>query len=240
MAATCAIWLGRFEEAVELLDMARSVFWQQASSVRSSLQDLKAERPELAMELETVSKKLDTSSFSGLSTSNNEPQLYERRLGDHRGLVLKRESLIKEIRSLPGFEFFLKPTPFNRLRDAAATGRVVIINISKLGTDVLVFDRTNSIRHVPLSRVDVAKSFKHNGDIGLKRTRAGDTLDQEPSLTLPEALDSIDLDTLKPAKETDLTPSDDPAQRQGRADITEDHQTSRTLPRIWNASSSQS
>ncbi|KZP22191.1 hypothetical protein FIBSPDRAFT_1043674 [Athelia psychrophila] len=213
--------------------LARSVFWQQASSVRSSLQELKAERPELALELETVSKKLDTSSFSGLSTSNNEPQLYERRLGDHRGLVLKRESLIKEIRLLPGFEFFLKPTPFNRLRDAAAAGRVVIVNISKLGTDALVFDSINPIIHVPLSTIAVAQLLKHNGDIGLKQTGADDIQDQEPSLTLPEVLDSIDVDTLKPKEETDLTPSDDPVQRQARADVTDDHQNSRTLPRVW-------
>lgn len=45
MAASCAIRLGRFEEAVELLDMARSVFWKQSSSVRSKLQDLKAKKP---------------------------------------------------------------------------------------------------------------------------------------------------------------------------------------------------
>jgi hypothetical protein len=33
LAATCAIQLGRLEEAVELLDMGRSIFWQQSASL---------------------------------------------------------------------------------------------------------------------------------------------------------------------------------------------------------------
>jgi hypothetical protein len=55
LAATCAIRLGSLEEAVELLDVGRSVFWQQASSLRSDL-ELLMEQPELATELESGSK----------------------------------------------------------------------------------------------------------------------------------------------------------------------------------------
>lgn len=188
-----------------------------------------------AGELETVLQGLDTSSFSGLSTFDNDMQLlHEHRLAYHRDLVLKRESLIKQVRSLPGFEFFLKPTPFRRLRRAAATGRVVIINISIFGADALIFDCTNPVCHVSLSKVDAAKSFNHtSGNLGPKQTRAGDKQYRQGSLTLPEVLDSIDVDTLKPNRETDLTVSDSPEQRQARADITEDRQGSRTLPRVW-------
>ncbi|KZP15435.1 hypothetical protein FIBSPDRAFT_750217 [Athelia psychrophila] len=218
IAATCAIRLGRFEEAVELLDMARSVFWQQASSLRNEgHQDLKAERPDLAAELERVSQKIDTSSTSGFYASSSDAQLYERQLADHRGLVLKRESLIKEINSLPGFEFciyakhckrplefFLKPAPFSRLRGAAA-GRVIIVNISKLGADALIFDRTIPIRHVPLSKVDVANSSKYTKDIEMKAS----------------------------GEKLDVTTTDSIAQKQAGADVTEDHQTSLTLSRVW-------
>ena len=56
-AATRAIQLGRPEEAAELLDLGRSVFWQQASSLRNHLGMLKEEEPELGKKnstLETV------------------------------------------------------------------------------------------------------------------------------------------------------------------------------------------
>jgi tetratricopeptide (TPR) repeat protein len=51
LAATCAIRLGRLEEAVELLDLGRSVFWQQASSLRSDFETLREEDAELAERL---------------------------------------------------------------------------------------------------------------------------------------------------------------------------------------------
>jgi hypothetical protein len=54
LAITCAIQQGHLDEAVELVDMGRSVFWQQASSLRIDLEKLKDVEPELALQLETV------------------------------------------------------------------------------------------------------------------------------------------------------------------------------------------
>jgi hypothetical protein len=57
LAATCAIRLNLLEEAVELLDLGRSVIWQQASSLRSDLDTLKQNGPELAIEVERVGRQ---------------------------------------------------------------------------------------------------------------------------------------------------------------------------------------
>lgn len=201
MAASCAIRLGRFEEAVELLDMARSVFWQQASSVRGDLQDLRAQQPELAVELETVSRKLDVSSFSeppklALSDVTQESRIShtvmaERRLAQHRQLVLQREKVIEKIRDIVGFEFYLKPVPFNRLRESIPAGRVVIVNISELGADALVFSRDTQLRHIPLPNVTKTNLSEYTDRIAQKETRADVTQERLRSRTLPRVWKNI-------------------------------------------------
>ncbi|KIM76136.1 hypothetical protein PILCRDRAFT_91764 [Piloderma croceum F 1598] len=59
LSATCAIQVGRLEEAVELLDLGRSVSWQQAASLRTDLEKLREVNPELADQLAVVGRKLD-------------------------------------------------------------------------------------------------------------------------------------------------------------------------------------
>jgi hypothetical protein len=58
-SAACAIRMGRLAEAVELLDLSGSVFWQQASSLRGDFEKLKDRKPQLAEELEDVGRQLD-------------------------------------------------------------------------------------------------------------------------------------------------------------------------------------
>jgi hypothetical protein len=71
LAATCAIQLGRLEEAVELLDLGRSVFWRQASSLRSDLVILREEDAELAERFNRISRQLDARNFSGHRPRND-------------------------------------------------------------------------------------------------------------------------------------------------------------------------
>ena len=58
--------------------------------------------------------------------------------------------VVARIRSLPNFEFFLKPTPFQALRAAAANGPVIVLNVSNLRTDaIIVLSNANPVL-VPL------------------------------------------------------------------------------------------
>jgi CHAT domain-containing protein/tetratricopeptide (TPR) repeat protein len=161
LSATCAIQLGRFEEAVELLDLGRSVFWQQASSLRHDLEKLRESQPKLAEQLERIGQKLGTENFS-------DPLLLLDNLGKQRGsfgtrdfskerrrMVAEWEDILDRIRELPQFEHFLRPVPFRQLCQAAIGGQVVIINGSEIGVDALIFDATHPIEHVPLPDVDM-------------------------------------------------------------------------------------
>ena len=155
LAATCAIQQARLEEAVELLDLGRAVFWQQASSLRVELTALKGMEPELADQLERVGQKLDAGNFSGSRMRAEEQNIGSNSTEDaakeRRRLVAEWEGLLERIRRLPRFEHFLKPVPFHQLRQAAAGGQIIIINANPHGAvDALIFDAIDQIEHVPL------------------------------------------------------------------------------------------
>jgi hypothetical protein len=172
-AATCAIQLGHLDEAVELLDLGRSVYWQQASSLRSDLGALKLEDKELAKDLETVGRQLDTGNFSDSNFTGerqgavNTSEEFGRQ---RRNLVGKWERLVERVRELPRFRYFLKPIPVHQLRQAATTGRVVIINISDLGADALTFKRTGPIEHIQLPAINLDTISEIAGKVILNRS----------------------------------------------------------------------
>jgi hypothetical protein len=154
LAASCAIQLGHFEEAVELLDLGRSVFWQQASTLRGDLEKLREEAPAMAAQFETVGQKLEASNFS------DSPFHVDKGVGEdigeeRRRLVTVWENLLDKIRHLPEFEYFLRPVPFRQLRQAVTGGLVVIINASEYRVDALIFDEVREIEHVSLPDIDL-------------------------------------------------------------------------------------
>ncbi|KIM82041.1 hypothetical protein PILCRDRAFT_8274 [Piloderma croceum F 1598] len=173
LAATCAIQLGHFEEAVELLDLGRSVFWQQASLLRSDLEILSEEEPELAERFERIGQRLDAGNFSGSSVTIDIQNIgvnSREVLGKERhNLVNVWEGLVDEIRKLPKFKHFLKPIPFHQLRQAVTVGEVVIINVSQHGVDALIFGATRPVEHVPLPNIDLEVLAELSDEIVLQR-----------------------------------------------------------------------
>lgn len=182
-AASCAIAVGRLEEAVELLDLGRSVFWQQASSLRGDMEALRKEQPELVGELKKVGRELDQGNFSdislGVELSIVESKRTEDMARDRRRLVGIWESLVARVRQLPRFEYFLKPTPFHLLRRAATAGHIVIINVSRHGVDAIIFDDVHPIQHVPLPDVDLETLTEMSHEVLLKRPLGASPFQQE-------------------------------------------------------------
>jgi DNA-binding MltR family transcriptional regulator len=171
LAATCAIQLGHLEEAVELLDLGRSIFWQQASSLRSDLETLREENLSLAEKLESVGRQLDAGNFfsSGFITTERNVDDDQRSTEDigkeRRQLVGQWEKLVDEVRQLPRLKYFLKPIPFHQLRQAVSTGQAVIINVSERGVDALIFSTAGHIDHVPLPKINQKKLAQSSGSV---------------------------------------------------------------------------
>jgi len=171
LAARCAIQLGHFEEAVELLDVGRSVLWQQASSLRHDLETLREEEPDLAKSLEEIGRQLDAGNFSvstipiGEQLSGNEHHSQWDVGRGRRDLVGIWEGLLERVRQLPKFEHFLRPIPIQQLRQNVTTGQVVIINVCQYGVDALIFAADGPIEHISLLDVDFDILTQLSGDI---------------------------------------------------------------------------
>ena len=177
LAATCAIQLGQFEEAVELLDFGRSVFWRGAMSLPEDLKMLREVEPRLAEEFERLSGQLAGNSSFWCSNGQCSPTIPSGMETFGHLLVGAWEKLTEKIRRLPDFENFLKPLPFHRLRQIAAVGQVVIINVSRYGVDALIFGATGPIKHVPLPNTNLQSLTELSLNITLKQSPVAERQD---------------------------------------------------------------
>lgn len=159
-AARCAIELGQYEKAIELLESGRSIFWKQLLELHHPLDDLRKDAPEIADELQKVGEELERGGLrrrrdhpsvnSELEAQADEIENYYARLGE------RREKLITEARKIPGFERFLLPLTFKELALSAKPGHVVVLNGTKRGCDALIIRSPDlSIHRVPLPNVNV-------------------------------------------------------------------------------------
>jgi tetratricopeptide (TPR) repeat protein len=195
LAATCAIQLGNFEAAVELLDLSRSLFWQQAVSLRSDLKLLRAEDPELAKELQRVGHQLDAGNFThSLLTTENKSINYDEcgteGIGKTRHhLVGLWEDLVEQVRQLPHFKHFLQPVPFYKLCQASAGRQIIVINVSKFRVDALVLGASQHIEHVLLPDINLMVLSKLSDDI----------IHQRPAFATEKAQRNYTSRYLKPA-----------------------------------------
>ncbi len=129
-AAAWAIQAGQPERAVQLLEQGRGVLLAQSLDQRARHHDLRHAAPDLADELARIDDALEH------LPSADDP-LRETGSILARHLVGERDTLLQQIRSLPGFTDFLTPPAFATLREAAAAGPVVIINVSGYRCDAL-------------------------------------------------------------------------------------------------------
>jgi CHAT domain-containing protein len=159
-AASCAIELGKLEKAVEFLELGRSLFWGQATELRTDTVKLRQQNATLANRLEQLGKILDQESFGEiLSPMEATNPSYEVE-HVHR-LAEQWDEVVHEIRQVKEFEDFLLPTPYEKLREAAAFGPVIILNVSRFRCDAVVIASTGPITAVSLPDFK-AEDVKHN------------------------------------------------------------------------------
>ncbi|KAN0131842.1 CHAT domain containing protein [Lactarius tabidus] len=135
---------GQFEQAVETLERGRALIWSEMRGLRTSTDQLRAANPALADKFADINQGLESVTMS-VAQSDDDKLLGRSETGtgrEHpighlvltqRRLLDERNSLISHIQSLPGFENFLKPTPFDVLNSAASHGPVIIVNQSQAG-----------------------------------------------------------------------------------------------------------
>lgn len=198
-AAAWAIRAGDPQRAVELLEQGRSVMWSQALQTRGDFAELHTVAPELGRRLDEVRSALDSSGPA--LAAEPDRLLREDSARSHRRLVERWDSLVDEVRQLPGLANFLSPTPFAELRRAADDGPVVLVNVSAYGCAALVLTVTG-LRVVELPELS-AESASERADALLTALR---TAGASPRAIQLVRLRQVLLETLDWLARTVVTP----------------------------------
>ncbi|WP_162795541.1 CHAT domain-containing protein, partial [Nonomuraea lactucae] len=144
-AAAAALACDSADEAVRLLEQGRAVLWAQMVETRTERTRLREEHPGLAAEFDEVCEILEASAEPSVGRLEVRRDLADQR----RRAATRFDGLRDRIRALPGFAGFLRPVPFSALREAAAEGTIVIVNVDESRCDALLL-RSDGLRALPL------------------------------------------------------------------------------------------
>ena len=164
-ATSCAIQQDseeHFEEAIEISEHVRSLFWRELSRFRSDAAKLRETDSDLADRLSNLAKSLEEPSLkrqlSGIVVSGNKlsvshevdlRKLYEEEEA-YRELIKEWDRCVQDVRKVKGFEDFLKRRPFSVLKEAASAGPVVILIVGSFHADALIVRANEPIQRIPL------------------------------------------------------------------------------------------
>ncbi|CAE6542246.1 unnamed protein product [Rhizoctonia solani] len=154
-ACHAAIQSSDFSTALEWLEHARCVVWNQSLMLRSPLDELHTAHPELASQLELVSQELHGSSFETQASSSILSSTLVGTLEQdgqrRRHLAMEYNNLLARTRRLLGFENFLLPKKANQLIPAADNGVIAVINCHETSCDaLLILPGNHQVRHLHL------------------------------------------------------------------------------------------
>jgi tetratricopeptide (TPR) repeat protein len=148
-AAAVAIRHEQYDKALEWLEQGRSIVWNQILQLRTPVDELRSVNPDLADRLVRVSRLID----HGIE-EKGDSKFVQEDAERYRALTGEWEMAIKEVRSLPNFEDFLKPSKISKLMDAAQNGPVVVLNIAEERCDALALvTGIEEVIHIPLSNI---------------------------------------------------------------------------------------
>ncbi|EUC62906.1 aromatic di-alanine and TPR containing protein, partial [Rhizoctonia solani AG-3 Rhs1AP] len=207
-AASAAIRFADCNLALEWLEHARCVVWNQSLMLRSPLDKLHSVDPYLSTQLQSVAERLHSAGsnpreFRALASAS---MTLEQAAQEHRRLAKQYDDLLVRIRQLPGFDDFLHPMKAKDLVRAVRTGPVVVITCYENNCDaLLIFPGQDTVGHVPLPAFSADKAQQARqaleGSLRYKGIRErGVKVRQEPGQKdgMPSMLTTLWYDLVKP------------------------------------------
>ncbi|KAK1838551.1 TPR domain-containing protein [Colletotrichum chrysophilum] len=145
-AAAVALHVGQGPlPAIELLETGRGVIASSLQDIRTDLSSLEKEHPNLAKSFVDLRNLLDAPVSTGSVETTSpvtSPSASPSAIADQRHQASSRmTALLSKIRQQPGFETFLIAATEVQMREAAAQGPIVIINVSRHRCDALIIEQ---------------------------------------------------------------------------------------------------
>ncbi|CAE7072272.1 unnamed protein product [Rhizoctonia solani] len=160
-AASAAILSLDYSLALEWVEHARCVVWNQSLMLRSPVDQLQSSHPNLADRFQTVAKQLHIAGSKSRDSQAFATDFItvERVAQEHRRLAREYNELLSEIRTLSGFEDFLQSIKADRLMRATHYGPIIVIVCHKQACDALIVSpKEDSVNHLPLPNFDWRKA----------------------------------------------------------------------------------
>ena len=135
----------RAERALGLLEAGRTILLSQALDTRSDLTDLREQHPHLAARFidlrDQLDRPADPSDLISTPPAGPATEPHTQQARDRRLLAEDLAATLTQIRTLEGFTSFALPPTTGELLDQAASGPVVVFNISRHRSDALLLTR---------------------------------------------------------------------------------------------------
>ncbi|KAF6744193.1 CHAT domain-containing protein [Ephemerocybe angulata] len=166
-AAAAAFTLGRADKALEWLEQGRCLVWNQLNALRTPLDSLRAHNAELAENIATTAKQLESAGSSrGQSHSQmslSEKVSLEAEARGHLELSRQWDSLLKSARDIPGFESFLKLLPCSSImQHLPEAGPIIVINVNESRCDAIaLLAGLDEPLHFPLPAFSIQKAREY-------------------------------------------------------------------------------
>ncbi|KAJ6571258.1 CHAT domain-containing protein [Mycena capillaripes] len=152
--ATCAVGLGQYNTAVELLEASRSIFWSQPLYLRTPLDNLATISPWLSAKTKNLSRQLELAAFQDTSRDILDTQQkilsIESDSARCRQLNEEWEETVKEVQKLPGFKDFMQPKAMAALQQAAVSGPIVILTTTNSTCFALIVTLSSDVQYLKL------------------------------------------------------------------------------------------
>ncbi|KAA1476449.1 hypothetical protein DENSPDRAFT_843415 [Dentipellis sp. KUC8613] len=197
--------LDRPEDALEILEEGRAVFWSQALRLRFEFDDLHAVNPDLAEDLTRISQELSAKDDYGRQKSDLFPTdvrvadevVAERHLARRRQLGEEFENVLQSIRSSqPGFDRFLLGETFSSLSEVAENGPVVVLLANRLCCRAIVITAPKAALQVELSLISEGRVQRLGADLKEKiQLRAIRNRDAEETTRYSQAVNFDHVDS---------------------------------------------
>ncbi|KAI0855328.1 CHAT domain-containing protein [Xylaria cubensis] len=127
--------------AIELLEMGRVILATSIQDMRTDLSALRKEYPELAQSFVELRNQLDPPDFHSSAITAGSNIIFHQPEADRRHLASNHmQLLLEKIRTKPGFSRFLLSPSEADIKQVAAGGPIVIVNVSSYRCDALIIE----------------------------------------------------------------------------------------------------
>jgi tetratricopeptide (TPR) repeat protein len=146
--ASLALNLSQPEKALEIMEQGRATFWTHTLRLRSSFDDIPEE---LHSRLSVLARRLDK--IANPSENSTDQRYEEKEIAQRRKDSEEFNSLVDQVRCLPGQDRFMLPDEYSTLRDVAEKGPVVVLVCSPLACHAIILAPLGKASSIPLEAI---------------------------------------------------------------------------------------